>query len=287
MLLKSAQFCSSPAPLRSPASPRWPCRPPARQRRPPPQPTPATPAQPLSRRPSRRPPKPTKATPEQRAEVERLDPLGRAAFWAREVDIDATDVDARIKLAKALRALGRYDEAGADGRPGAGDAAEQLRGAAGERPRPDRRQPGLLRHRRRPAGRGHRAASDWRPVSLLAVALEQSERDERGAGGAPEGAGAGARQSRHAHQPRHVLRHPRRSGPGRAAAAQGGRRAGAGAQERQNLALVLGLEGRFDEAERLERQDLPPPRSTTTSPTCAPRPTRRAARTWDSLRATQ
>ncbi|HTX48775.1 MAG TPA: tetratricopeptide repeat protein, partial [Caulobacteraceae bacterium] len=32
----------------------------------------------------------------------------------------------------------------------------------------------------------------------------------------------------------------------------------ASAQERQNLALVLGLEGKFDEAERLERQDLPP-----------------------------
>ena len=33
---------------------------------------------------------------------------------------------------------------------------------------------------------------------------------------------------------------------------------GATAQERQNLALVLGLEGRFDEAEKLQRQDLPP-----------------------------
>ncbi len=33
---------------------------------------------------------------------------------------------------------------------------------------------------------------------------------------------------------------------------------GAGPQERQNLALVLGLEGRYDEAERLARQDLPP-----------------------------
>ncbi|HEY9217886.1 MAG TPA: pilus assembly protein TadD, partial [Phenylobacterium sp.] len=27
---------------------------------------------------------------------------------------------------------------------------------------------------------------------------------------------------------------------------------------RQNLALVLGLQGRYDEAERLARQDLPP-----------------------------
>ena len=55
------------------------------------------------------PPKPTKATPEQRAEIERLDPLARAAFWAREVDVDQTDSDARLKLAKALRALGKYE----------------------------------------------------------------------------------------------------------------------------------------------------------------------------------
>jgi Flp pilus assembly protein TadD len=33
---------------------------------------------------------------------------------------------------------------------------------------------------------------------------------------------------------------------------------GSGAQERQNLALVLGLEGKTEEAERLQRQDLPP-----------------------------
>jgi Flp pilus assembly protein TadD len=35
-------------------------------------------------------------------------------------------------------------------------------------------------------------------------------------------------------------------------------RPGATMQVRQNLALVLGLQGRFDEAETLARQDLPP-----------------------------
>ena len=55
-----------------------------------------------------------KATPEQRAQVERLEPLARAAFWAREVDIDQTDMESRLKLAKALRALGKYEEAGAN-----------------------------------------------------------------------------------------------------------------------------------------------------------------------------
>src|SRR5262249_13452657 len=75
---------------------------------------PATPVGPKAAAPAKPAPpeKPTKATPEQRAEIERLDPLARAAFWAREVDKDQTDADARLKLAKALRALGKYEEAG-------------------------------------------------------------------------------------------------------------------------------------------------------------------------------
>jgi Flp pilus assembly protein TadD len=33
---------------------------------------------------------------------------------------------------------------------------------------------------------------------------------------------------------------------------------GAAAQERQNLALVLGMEGKFEEAQQLAQRDLPP-----------------------------
>src|SRR5690348_348633 len=57
------------------------------------------------------PARPVKATPEQRAEADRLEPVARAAFWQREVDADPKDAEARIKLARSLRALGRYDEA--------------------------------------------------------------------------------------------------------------------------------------------------------------------------------
>src|SRR5579863_3778719 len=64
------------------------------------------------------PPAPVKATPEQRAEADRLGPIARAAFWAREADVDPKDAEARLKLARSLRALGRYAEAG--------QAADQL-----------------------------------------------------------------------------------------------------------------------------------------------------------------
>ncbi|HWF76714.1 MAG TPA: tetratricopeptide repeat protein [Caulobacteraceae bacterium] len=232
------------------------------------------------------PPKPVKATPEQRAEAERLNPLGRAAFWAREVDIDPTDNDARLKLAKALRALGKYEEAGA--------AADQILVM-----QPNNYEALLESARAKiDANQGFYAIDDaqraeaiaprdWRPVSLLAVAMEQSERE-------PEALAAHQRALELAPDNAATLTNlgmyyathgdPQRAEPllRKAAAAPG-----AGAQERQNLALVLGLEGHFDEAERLERQDLPP--SVVDNNLAYLRAAADPARphTWDSLRANQ
>ena len=232
------------------------------------------------------PPKPVKATAEQRAEAERLDPLGRAAFWAREVDVDPSDNDARLKLAKALRSLGRFDEAGA--------AADQILVMQ------PKNYEALLESARAKIGGNQGfyaiddaqraeaiAPHDWRPVSLLAVALEQSERNQEALAAhekalelAPDNAATltnlGMYYATHgdpaAAEP--LLR--------KAAAAPG-----AGAQERQNLALVLGLQGRLAEAEQLERQDLPP--SVVDNNLAYFRAAADPARphTWDSLRANQ
>jgi Flp pilus assembly protein TadD len=236
------------------------------------------------------PPKPAKATPEQRAEIERLDPLARAAFWARQVDADQTDTDARLKLAKALRALGKYEEAG--------ENADQLLVV-----QPTNYEALLESARDRIAQNqgfyaidtAQRAAAlephDWRPVSLQAIGLEQSDRDSEALAAhqkalalapnnpatlsnlgmyyATHGDGAKAEA---------LLR--------RAVAAPG-----AGAQERQNLALVLGLEGKIAEAEPLERQDLPPQivsnnlaylRAATD-----PAPAAGSAHNWDQLKSAQ
>jgi Flp pilus assembly protein TadD len=203
------------------------------------------------------PPKPVKATPEQRAEAERLPPLARATFWAREVDVDPLDNDARLKLAKSLRALGRFEDAGA--------AADQLLVI-----QPNNLEALLESARDKIEDNqgfyaidvAQRAAAqaphDWRPVGLLAIALEQSDRDsdalqayERALALAPENPGpltnlgmyyAGHGDTAHAEP---LLR-------------KAATEPGASVKERQNLALVLGLEGKFAEAEQLERQDLPP-----------------------------
>jgi Flp pilus assembly protein TadD len=203
------------------------------------------------------PPKPVKATAEQRAEAERLEPLARAAFWAREVDNDQTDTEARLKLAKALRVLGKYEEAGENAdqllvmQPTNYEALlESARDRIGQNQGfyaidPAQRAEALQPH-------------DWRPVSLLAIGLEQSDRDsealkahQKALAMAPDNpatlSNLGMYYATHGDptQAEPLLR--------RATEARG-----SGAPERQNLALVLGLEGRIDEAEQLQRQDLPP-----------------------------
>ncbi|HUZ13270.1 MAG TPA: tetratricopeptide repeat protein [Caulobacteraceae bacterium] len=198
-----------------------------------------------------------KATPQERAEADRLDPLARATFWAKQFDIDPRDAEAGVKLAAALRELGRYDQAQS--------AAEQVLVV-----QPDNLDALLESARARvaqgqgfyaiePARRAEALAPrDWRPVALLAVALEQSDRDDEALAAhlkalslAPDNAATlsnlGLFYATHGE--------PARAEPLLRQAASA---PGATAQERQNLALVLGMEGRFDAAERLERQDLPP-----------------------------
>jgi Flp pilus assembly protein TadD len=233
-----------------------------------------------------RPPTPAKATPEQRAEADRLPPLARAAFWAREADIDQTDGEARLKLAKSLRALGRNDEAAA--------AADQLLVL-----QPNNLEALLESARARvaanqgfyaidPAQRAEALAPrDWRAPALLAVALEQSDRDSEALAAhqkalalAPDNpatlSNLGMYYATHGDpgQAEPLLR--------KAAAAPG-----AGAQERQNLALVLGLEGKFAEAESLQRQDLPPDMVSNNLAYLHAASDPASGRTWDSLRSAQ
>lgn len=198
-----------------------------------------------------------KATAEQRAMVQRADALTRAAFWARESDIDPTDEAAAMGLAQALRGLGNYDDAaGAVGRlllakPDNVDALLELARIHVAR--------GQGFYAIEPARKAEKLAPrDWRIPSLLGVAYEQASRDDEALAAhrqalalAPENpvvmsnlamfyAGHGD-----ALQAEALLR--------KAAA-----RPDSTIQVRQNLALVLGLQGRLAEAEKIARQDLPP-----------------------------
>lgn len=212
---------------------------------------PQTPAKPDA------PPADGRASADERRVAERLDPLARAAFWARESQIDPTDVEAGLSLSRALRDMGKPADAAT--------AAERLLAVA-----PDNLDV-LLEVARAHLARGEGffavapaeraqalAPGDWRAPFLLAMAYEQSSRDaealaahRRAVQLSPNNAAvlsnlalfqAARGQTSEAEA---LLRH---------AVAQ----PDAGITTRQNLALILGLQGRIDEAEALARRDLPP-----------------------------
>ncbi len=202
-------------------------------------------------------PTPTKASPEVRAEADRLEPLTRAAFWASQVDADPKEAEAGIKLAGALRALGRYPEAVQAAEAVLAQQPQNVE-ALLERAR-DAVAQGQGFYAIEPARKALQIApNDWRAATLLAVAMDQALRPDealeahrKAMGIAPDNAV--------------VL-----SNAAMFYAAQGDKaqaetllrkavaEPGATLQVRQNLALVLGLQGKLAEAEKIEREDLPP-----------------------------
>lgn len=209
-------------------------------------------------KPAEKPPAPARrANLAERAAAERLEPLARAAFWGHEAERDPTDAQAGVAFASALRALGRFPEAR--------QAADRVLVID------PRNAPALLEAARSAiaANQGFYALDylkraevlaprDWRPVSLSGVALDQIERVDEAR--AAFDRALALSPDNPAVLSNLALSYATRGDPDRAEALM--RRAaaqpGASVQERQNLALVLGLQGRYAEAETLMRQDLPP-----------------------------
>ena len=230
--------------------------------------------------------KPVKASKAEREMAERADPATRAEFWSTQVGIDPNDGEAGLKLASALRAMGQWDKAA--------DTAEDVTIR-----HPDNEEAFLdLARAALGGGDGFAAVQplkqaqilnprDWRPLSLLGVAYEQTSRDDDAAQAygqalalAPANPGVLTNFALF------------KLGNGDTSGAESLLRQavglpGANQQTRQNLAYVLGREGRLDEAEKLMRQDLPP---SVVSNNLAylqailekPAP---AARTWDALKS--
>lgn len=219
--------------------------------------TPAAQAPATTPAPASTPAAPRPAGAEQRAQAERLDPLARAVFWSREVEIAPNDVAARLALARTLRELRRFEEAAQNAQqalvidPGNVEAMMELgrihigRGQAFYAIAPLEQARAL-----RP--------NDWRIPSALGVAYEQVSRFE-------DARAAWAEALALSPENPAVLTNLALSYAAAGDAAQAEallRRAvaqpGATVQMRQNLALVLGLQGRLPEAEQIIRRDLPP-----------------------------
>ena len=233
-----------------------------------------------------------------RATYDRMDALSRSVFWASEQQADPTDAVAGVKLAQALRELGRYDQ-----------AAEAAQATLTVQPN---NLDALLELGRAHIARGQAfygvapleqardlAPRDWRPYSLLGVAYEQVRRtDDARASWNQALALSPDNPDVLTNAATAALTHG--DAPGaetllRRAVAQ----PTASAKVRQNLAMVLGLQGKMGEAEQILRRELPPEqaeqnlqwlrsRSTGGATTsgggaASPSPATDTARTWNSL----
>lgn len=231
-------------------------------------------------------PTPAPASPERRAEVERADALTRSVFWRAELAAHPSDAEAALRLANALIDLGQGEQ-----------AATIAQAALAARPT-DR---DLLMT----VGRAHIARGeaffgiaaleqardlqpgDWRVWSLLGVAYQQVRRPD-------DAEAAWAEGLRLAPEQPALLANiaMARLTAGDAAAAEtllrrAAAQPGAGLKVQQNLALVLGLQGKAAEAEALLRRNLPPDQADANlawlqARAAAPAPA--GGRTWDSLR---
>ncbi len=200
---------------------------------------------------------PAKASAAERALAEKQDPLTRVAFWSREFKNDPNDAEAGVCLASAMRALGRY-----------GEAVEAAQKVVALHPK---HAPALFEVARAQisSGQGFYAIEpmkivaaldpkDWKPWSLLGVAYEQNKQPDLAAAAyeqalrlSPDNPKVLTNYAlfRATHGEPQVAEVMLRKAVGQPSS---------GAPERQNLALVLGLEGKFGEAESLLRRDLPP-----------------------------
>jgi len=197
------------------------------------------------------------ASAEVRAAYERSDALSRSVFWTDQADIDPRDPVAGVKAAAALREMGQYDQAAETAQavlvvqPGNVDAMLEVGRAHIARGQAFYGVAVLEQARNANPG-------DWQAWSLLGTAYEQVRR--------PDDARAAWAQAL-AVSPENpaVLTNMAMSAMTRGDAGTAEpllRRAaaqpGASLKVRLNLAMVLGLTGKIDEAEQMLRRDLPP-----------------------------
>ena len=230
------------------------------------------------------------ATSAERTAYERMDALSRSVFWAREMEINPADPVAGVRLAQALREMGQYEQAATTAQTVV--VAQPANVEA------------MLELGRSHIGRGQAfygiapleqaralAPNDWRPLSLLGVAYQQVRRTDDARAAWNDGLRLSPDNPEILTNAAVAL-----TAEGNAPAAETLlRRAvaqpGATLKMRQNLALVLGLQGKTGEAEQIIRRDLPPEMADRNLhwlqdqavPTPVATTSADSARTWSSL----
>lgn len=225
--------------------------------------------------------------PASRAErdaADQTDLVARAAFWGREYDNNPGDKEAAIKLTGVLRQMGNPTRAAEVAtqalnlHPDDPELVLAFAQANLDRGQPEAAVGALARIEAQ-------TASDWRANSIIGVTLDQLGRHKdaqgyylRAARLAPDNPGilsnlglsyALAGDAARAEETlRNALELP-----------------GADIRVRQNLALVLGVQGKFTEAEDVVADSLPP--AAVAANQAYFKTLLTPSRTWDALRATE
>lgn len=192
-----------------------------------------------------------------REQVTREDALTQMAFWAGEYQTFPNDIEAAQRFSEALRKGGRTDR------------AVQIAAEALSRFPEDRQLLTTYGYGQITLNRPQQAL---RPLALVAEAEPENWRIRSALGAALDQLGR-FQEARRAYQEALVLQpgnpriltnlgvsHIMAGEPGDAEPIlrQAVQQPGAPAEARQNLAIALALQGRFDEAEQIERVDLAP-----------------------------
>jgi Flp pilus assembly protein TadD len=197
------------------------------------------------------------ATREEREAADRSDLLSQASFWGREYGKNANDNEAALKFSRVLRAIGSAQRAteiagqALNLRPGDVELTLVYAQSALDIGRPDLAAGALARIEAS-------AGDDWRIASIIGVTMDQHGRHKdaqayyaRALEHSPDNPkvlsnlGLSLALSEQPERAEETLR--------RAAAAPG-----ADIRVRQNLLVVLGVQGKFAEAEEIAGIDAPP-----------------------------
>lgn len=196
------------------------------------------------------------ASREERDLADRKDLLSQAAFWGKEYEKNPNEYEASVKLARTLRALGSSQKAmevatqALVRKPGDVDLTLIYAQAALNNGEPESAATMLARAEQ--AGSG-----DWRMMSVIGVVMDQLGKHPEArlyyekaltlSPGNPRvlsNLGLSLALDNQPAKAEEVLR-------------QAAQAAGTDTRVTQNLALVLGVQGKFEEAAAVERPDMP------------------------------